>query len=129
VVANLRRATVSVSQRPSIELGSFVTGEVPPPLEYQFLDADGVAIDLTGFTVATFQWGEYVHGGFADAVTETATVSAPATGHVTYVWDGDELDSPGEYAAVFFVNDGTTQYASILITWQVCLAVGVPPVV
>lgn len=119
---------MSTRQRPSVDLGSFVTGEVPLPLEYQFLDADGQPIDLTGFDVATFQWGEYVHGGFVDAVTETASVSTPATGHVTYVWDGDELDRPGEYGAVFFVNDGTTQYASVLITWQVCLAVGVPPV-
>lgn len=115
------------ADRPSVNLGSFVTGEVPLPLEYQFLDADGQPIDLTGFDVATFQWGEYVRGGFANAVTESALISAPSTGHVTYAWDGGELDAPGDYAAVFFVNDGTTQYASILITWSVCLSVGVPP--
>jgi hypothetical protein len=118
---------VSVRQRPSVDLGSFVTGEVPLPLEYQFLDADGAPIDLTGFNVATFQWGEYVRGGFVDAIVRTAAITAPVTGQVTYAWEGDEFDRPGEYAAIFFVNDGTTQYASILITWQVCLAVGIPP--
>lgn len=115
--------------RPSVELGSFVVGEVPPTLEYQFLDADGVAINLTGFTTVTFQWAQLVQGQFVDPVTETGTVSDAVNGKVMYVWDGDEFDAPGEHAGIFYVNDGTTQYASILITWQVCLGVGTPPIV
>lgn len=115
--------------RPSVELGSFVVGEVPPPLEYQFLDANGVAINLTGFTVVTFQWSELVQGQFVNPVTETGTVSDALNGVVTYVWDGDEFDAPGAHAGIFYVNDGTTQYASILITWQVCLPIGTPPAV
>jgi hypothetical protein len=114
--------------RPSVDLGSFVVGEVPPPLEYQFLDADGAAIDLTGFTVVTFQWASLVQGQFVDPVVETGTVTDAVNGEVTYVWDGDEFAAPGEHAGMFFVNDGTTQYASVLITWQVCLAVGTAPV-
>lgn len=113
--------------RPSVELGSYVVGEVPPPLEYQFLDADGNPIDLTGFGVATFQWSPYVQGQFIDPHIETATVSTPTEGRVTYVWDGTEFQLPGEYASMFFVNDGTTQYASILIFWHVCLSVGPAP--
>lgn len=116
-------------RRESVELGSYVVGEVPLPLEYQFLDSDGVAIDLTGFGTATFQWADYVQGQFVNPVVETATVSDAPNGKVTYAWDGDEFDSPGEHAAMFFVNDGTTQYASLLITWHVCLAVGTPPAV
>lgn len=115
--------------RPNVDLGSFVIGEVPPPLEYQFLDADGVVIDLTGFTNATFQWGDYIHGQFIDPVIDSASVTDAVTGTVTHIWDGDEFDSPGEHVAMFFVNDGSTQYASILITWQVCLSVGPPPTV
>lgn len=115
--------------RPSVDLGSFVVGEVPAQLEYQFLDADGAAIDLTGFTVARFHWGDYVQGQFVDPVVEIALVSDAVAGKVTYAWDGDEFDGPGEHAGMFFVNDGVTQYASVLITWQVCLAVGVPPAI
>jgi hypothetical protein len=118
-----------VIQRPTIELGSYVTGEVPLPLEYQFLDANGVPIDLTGYGVVSFRWGEYRWGQFFNAVTETATVSVPLSGSVTYVWDGDEFALPGDYAGMFFVSDGTIQYASILILWHVCLSVGVPPAV
>lgn len=120
---------MSHSSRPSVTLGSFVVGEVPAPLEYQFLDADGVAINLTGFTVVTFQWGERVRGQFVNPVVETGTVSDAAQGKVTYVWDGDEFAAPGEHAGIFYVNNGTVQYASILILWQVCLPIGTPPVV
>jgi hypothetical protein len=118
-----------VNTRPTAYLGSFIVGEVPPPLDYQYLDADGVAIDLTGFSTAVFNWGGYVQGQFVDPVTETALVTDPTAGIVTFDWDGDELDAPGEYAGVFYVNDGTTQYASVLITWQVCLGIGTPPIV
>jgi len=115
--------------RPTVALGSFVVGEVPPPLEYQFLDADGMVINLTGFTTATFQWSEVIQGQFVLPHVETATVSDALTGQVTYAWDGDEFTSPGEYAATFYVNDGTTQYASVTITWHVCLSIGAPPAV
>lgn len=120
---------MSHTPRPSVDLGSFVVGEVPPPLEYQFLDADGVVINLTGFTTVTFQWAHYVQGQFVDPVTETGTVSDAAQGKVTYVWDGDEFAEPGEHVGIFYVNNGTVQYASILITWHVCLTIGTPPVV
>jgi hypothetical protein len=115
--------------RPSVELGSFVVGEIPLPLDYQFLDADGVPIDLTSFTIVEFQWGTFIRGHFADVVTETAIVSDAPNGIVTYAWDGDEFLTTGPHAGQFWVNDGVTQYASILITWQVCASVGVAPVV
>lgn len=115
--------------RPVVDLGSFVVGEVPPPLEYQFLDADGLPIDLTGFSTVTFQWSEVIQGQFVLPVIGDGIVSDAATGRVTHDWTGAELDSAGEYAALFFVNDGTNQYASITITWHVCLSIGTPPAV
>lgn len=120
---------MSHTSRPSVDLGSFVVGEVPPPLEYQFLDADGAPINLTGFTVVTFQWSEYVQGQFVNPVVASGTVTDAVAGKVTYVWTGAEHAAPGAHAALFFVNNGTVQYASVLVTWQVCLPVGVPPAV
>ena len=114
----------------SVALGSYVVGEVPPPLTYQFLDADGTIINLTGFTIARFHWSDYVDGGVAvDPVAELAAITNPSEGLVTYTWDGDEFATTGEHVGQFFVNDGTIQYASILITWQVCTAIGVAPAV
>lgn len=113
--------------RPSVELGSYVVGEVPPPLEYQYLDADGNPINLTGYTGA-FQWAEHVQGQFINPQVESAVITDAVTGKVTYTWDGDEFATPGEHAALFFVNNGTNTLASVLITWHVCLGVGTPPV-
>jgi hypothetical protein len=113
--------------RATFDLGSYVVGEVPPPLIYHFVDANGGAINLTGFTTTTFQWGELIQGQFVNPVVASASVTDAINGGVTHTWTGDEFDAPGEYAALFYVNDGTTQYASTLLTWHVCLAVGVPP--
>jgi hypothetical protein len=114
----------------TVVLGSFTVGEVPPTLEYQFLDAAGVPISLVGFTVARFNWGLWLGGTpSTGSVTKIATVSDALNGRVTYAWDGDEFASPGRHAGQFFVNDGITQYASLVIEWQVCAAVGAAPAV
>jgi hypothetical protein len=118
-----------MSSRPIVELGSFVVGEVPLPLDYQFLDADGVPINLTGFVNVSFQWGHYVRGLFVNPVTELAIITDAVNGVATYEWDGDEFADTGAHAGMFWVNDGSTQYGSILITWQVCQSVGTPPIV
>jgi len=109
-------------------LGSFVVGEVPSALEYQFLDSDGVPISLIGFTVARFQWGAYVGGSLASGpFIETATITDALNGRVTFVWDGDEFSVTGLHRGQFFVNDGTNQFASIFIEWNVCASIGAPP--
>lgn len=115
--------------RPIVQLGSFVVGEVPLPLDYQFLAADGTPIDLTTFTDVAFNWGHMIRGQIVDSVTELAIVTDGPNGIATYEWDGDEFADPGTHAGMFWVNDGDTQYASITIIWQVCLAIGSPPVV
>lgn len=118
-----------MTHRPTIELGSFVVGEVPLPLDYQFLDSDGLPINLTGFTLAAFTWGSFIQGQFIDPTSELALVTDAVNGIVTYEWTGVEFAATGEHAGMFWVNDGTTQFGSILITWQVCQAVGTPPTV
>lgn len=118
------------SSRTSVHLGSFVTGEVPLPLEYQYLDVDGNPLNLTGYSAARFQWGLYDrHAVIVNPVTETATVSSPSTGKVRYAWDGDEFDVTGPHAGQFFVSNGLNQFASLLITWQVCASPAAPPTV
>lgn len=110
---------------PTVEIGPYVVGEIPPPLEYTFLDSAGVAINLTGFT-AKFQRAEIV-GTFVNPVTLNATVTDAVNGKVTYTWTAADFPSPGHYGGMFFVGNGVNRYASWLITWTTCASVDTPP--
>lgn len=105
-----------------IELGQFVLGEIPPPLEYQFLDADGVPIDLSGYTgrfSLRLRWDDT---GTVYNVFGSPTVD----GKVTYVWDGTEWPTAGEYWAEFIAGNGVNRYVSHRIS--MCVGDPVAPV-
>lgn len=107
-----------------VNVGDFVTGEVPAPLEYQYLDAAGVPLNLTGYGTVTFQWSLWLAGmPFLNPVSRVASVSDALNGVVTYVWQGDEFASTGRHAGMFFAGNGTNRYASLLLEWQVCASV------
>jgi hypothetical protein len=110
---------------PTIEIGPYVVGEIPVPLEYQFLDSTGAPINLTGYTVR-FQRGE-IDGGFINATTVNATLSDATNGKVTYTWTSADFPHPGRFGGMFFVGNGTNRYASWLITWTTCASVDTPP--
>lgn len=112
---------------PVLQIGPYVVGEIPAPLEYQFLDADGTPINLTGYT-AKFQWGRASRTEmFVDGVTVAATVTDAVAGKVTRTWDGTEFLIQGDYAGMFFVGNGTNRFASLLLEWSTCLAIGPVP--
>lgn len=90
----------------SITIGPYVEGEVPEPIEYQFLDADSAPIDLTGFT-ATFSLGYRTTAG----QSLDADVSTPDEGRVTYVWRAGDLMA-GHLRAEFVATNGTNTYYS-----------------
>lgn len=114
----------------TVILGSFTVGEVPPTLEYQFLDALGAPLSLIGYTTARFNWGLWIGGTpSTGSVTDSATVSDALNGRVTHTWDGDEFAVPGRHVGQFFVNNGTNQLASLVVEWQVCAGIGVAPTV
>lgn len=110
---------------PTVEIGPYVVGEIPPPLEYTFLDSAGVAINLTGFAVR-FQRA-LVDGGFVDPVTMNGALTDAVNGKVTYTWTAADFPSPGRYGGMFFVGNGVNRYASWLITWTTCASVDTPP--
>lgn len=91
------------------DIGTFTEGEIPPPLEYQFLDEAGDPINLTGYT-ATF------HTRIGGVDTDlTASVSDPAEGVVTHVWVADELarqNGRGALRCEFAATNGTNTYIS-----------------
>lgn len=93
----------------TVDLGTYTDGEIPEPLEYTFLDADGAVIDLTGFT-ATF----HLRIGAVDADL-AATVSDPDAGEVTHTWLDGELERQGNSGSLrceFTVSNGTNTYTS-----------------
>lgn len=110
---------------PTIEIGPYVVGEIPVPLEYTFVDSDGIPLNLTGYTVR-FQRGE-IDGGFVNAVTVNATLTNGPAGQVTYTWVAADFPHPGRFGGMFFVGNGVNRYASWLITWTTCASVDTPP--
>lgn len=107
-----------------IKLGLFTVGEKPAPLVYQFLDNDGLVINLTGYTVK-FVW-EPVGG---TDTTGNGILLVAASGTVQYTWTGTEFAVPGQYQGEFWVGNGTNRWASVLITWTVRAAVGTVPAI
>lgn len=104
-------------------IGPYVVGEIPAPLEYTFLESDGSAMDLSGYT-AKF----VVRPVDSDtAVTYAATVSGPAAGEVTYTWDGTEFQDPGPHWAELWVGNTTNRFASLRLEYSVRASVGPVP--
>lgn len=90
----------------------YAKDEIPEGLEYQYLDAAGDPIDLTGFSATGVLTDE--------AGTETAraaSVSDAANGKATWTWNDGDLDTAGRYRLMMWVNSATTaRYASEEIT-------------
>lgn len=100
----------------------YVIGEKPSPLEYQFLDADGAAINIAGFT-AKFNYQE--QDGVA--VSANAVISDGVNGKARYVFTGNEFATAGNYRAAFIVGNGTNRYESVEINFDVSIGVGPMP--
>ena len=113
-----------------LSIGSFTIGEIPAPLEYQFLDSNGAALNFSGGYTAKFQWGRKVNVTvLANATTANAVITDPTNGKVTYSWTGVEFVTPGKYVGMFWVGNNTNRFASIELTWTTCIAVNVAPII
>jgi hypothetical protein len=106
-----------------VQLGTYIVGEKPPPLVYQFLDSSGNPIDISTGYVADFS----VKEADGNAFTGTATITGGTSGQVTYTWTGAEMPTAGRYTAYFWVGNGTTRLASIPIRFLARLPVGAVP--
>jgi hypothetical protein len=98
----------------AIDLGEFVVGERPDPLEHTFKNYAGGAINLTGYS-AKWQYAEQ-HGSGVEAA---ASVSDGPGGKATYTWTAAEFGQPGHYTGFMWAGNGTQRYASPPITWTV----------
>lgn len=82
------------------------SGDLEPVLTDTLLDADGVAVDLTGCTVRFLMWG-------ADG---TLKIDAPATvtgnpvdGGLQYTWVGTDTDEVGTWPSQWLVTRPDTK--------------------
>lgn len=107
---------------PNTDLGEFVVGEVPAPLQYEFLDSDGVPINLTGYTVQYLIREQ--HAAKSTTVVRTGALITPLTGIVGYTWTALDFLDPGSYISEFKVTNTVQTWVSILITFAVRQAVG-----
>jgi hypothetical protein len=106
-----------------VQLGTYIVGEKPPPLTYQFLDSSGNPIDISSGYVADFSCQEADGNPFS----ASAVITSGAAGQVTYTWTGAEMPTAGRYTAFFWVGNGTTRLASIPLRWLARLPVGAVP--
>lgn len=84
--------------------GRYQRAEAPlDPLQYQFLDSDGVALDITAHTGVTFAHttpaGVTVAGG-------TASIVSAATGVVSVDWTATHTATVGQWEGVFWLTPG-----------------------
>ena len=100
----------------------YVIGEKPSPLDYQFLDASGTVLNITGFT-AKFQWQE------RDGSPQSANASVPTgtDGKARYTFTGNEFATAGHYRAAFVVGNGVNRFESVPIFFDVSVGVGSMP--
>ena len=108
--------------QPSVQVGPYVVGEKPIPLQYTFLDNSGAAIDISGYT-AKF----VLHEQLGVVQTFNATIPTPTGGVAQYTWVGTEFPTPGHYRARFWVGNNAQRLASVLITFDVADSEGPVP--
>jgi 5-hydroxyisourate hydrolase-like protein (transthyretin family) len=77
-------------------------GDTSPSFEVTLLDADRVAVDLTG---ATVQFRMSTRAGVAPVIDELADIISAADGRVAYNWVAGDTDDAGTYLAEFVITD------------------------
>lgn len=101
------------------ELGPYTEGEIPAPLAYEFQDADGTPLDLTGYSAV------FLHSPSRDA--EVIVTPSTLDGAVaTHVWE--ELSIAGIHHAEFWVGNGTNRFASDRFRFMVRRAIDIPDI-
>lgn len=92
------------------DLGVFAAGEVPFPLLHTYKDANGVEIDITGWT-PTVQF-EVTEGSITGVGTGAVAIEDGPNGQVSYTWVHADMAEACKVSLIIWVEDGTNQLAS-----------------
>lgn len=104
-------------------IGPYVMGEKPPPLEYTYLDCNGVRIDLTGYSVLL----RVQRTDSTSYLELSALLSDGPNGVVAHAWTGSEFLTPGPHWLEFWAGNGVNRYASTRLRAEVRTPVGPVP--
>lgn len=88
------------------KLGSYAAGEIPEPWVHQFLDADGTAINITGYAVRV---AYKIDNG--SQVVRTGALSDAANGKASYTWVAGDFTTAGQMRGEMWVGNGSNRYA------------------
>ena len=94
-----------------INLGTLVQYTKLPPVTYQWLDGDGVKVDMTAGSWTGQIKGEQLHAAAQPSglFGNTPTVDS-ATSIITYQFDPDDTANVGRFRFSLFAGDTNTRY-------------------
>jgi hypothetical protein len=105
-----------------IDLGVFMAGEIPFPIDHIYKRRDKTIIDISGWTLVGFS----IEGpdGSANLGSGTFTFTGDGSdGSVTYNWIEDDLQTFGKYEGTMWIQNlpsaATRRLASDLFAWEV----------
>jgi hypothetical protein len=110
---------------PQDNAGQYTKGEKPAPLQYQYLDANGTALPITGYTVKALL--RELAADPSTTQTLNGSVADGPNGIAQYTWTGNEWTTPGKWLMEFWAGNGTQRFASVIITMDVAISIGSPP--
>lgn len=87
---------------------SFIIGEQPEPLQWQYLDANDNPIPLDESAAVVLR----MKRRDSAAENRNAEVVDAAAGKVRYVWEGADLEVVGVLTCVFWTDTGSLRLAS-----------------
>lgn len=108
----------------TIDLGTFVEGEIPAPIKVTMADAVGNPLDISAGWTAIFQ-----RTTSAGVASSNATISDGPNGEVTYVWQAVDMAGDGAFQGIIWVGNGVLRYASKRLVWRIEPGLGTAPVI
>jgi hypothetical protein len=106
-------------------IGPYFVGEKPQAIIVAFTDADGAAINITGYTP---QFVIETDAGGAITEAGSAALVSGAGGTAQYTWGAADLATAGWYRGQLWVGNGTTRISSRVFRWEVQSATLAPSI-
>jgi hypothetical protein len=101
---------MSLSTSDYTTLGPYISGEIPEPWVHQFADADGTAIDITGYSVRV-TYRLYSSTGYSTQTVRNGTLSDSTAGKAGYTWVSGDFDAAGTLHGELTIGNGSNRYA------------------